>query len=77
MRGWGEVDRGRLKSREYLFFFLGVLMDLEARLVSTEVAGVFGAFFGRPDGFGSSDFDRIVDFLHALSIYMGFGRRFY
>ena len=30
---------------------------------STEVAGVFGAFFGRPDGFGSSDFAQIVDLL--------------
>ena len=28
---------------------------------STEVAGVFGAFFGRPDGFGSSDFAPNVD----------------
>ena len=28
---------------------------------STEVAGVFGAFFGRPDGFGSSDFAQNVD----------------
>ena len=25
-----------------------------------KVAGVFGAFFGRPDGFGSSDFDQNV-----------------
>ena len=30
---------------------------------STEVAGVFGAFFGRPDGFGSSDFAHNVDVL--------------
>ena len=30
---------------------------------STEVAGVFGAFVGRPDGFGSLDFAQIVDFL--------------
>ena len=30
---------------------------------STEVARVFGAFVGRPDGFGSSDFDRIVECL--------------
>ena len=29
---------------------------------STEVAGVFGAFVGRPDGFGSSDFAQNVDF---------------
>ena len=29
---------------------------------STEVAGVFGAFVGRPDGFGSSDFANAVDF---------------
>ena len=28
---------------------------------STEVAGVFAALFGRPDGFGSSDFAQIVD----------------
>ena len=28
---------------------------------SAEVAGVFGACFGRPDGFGSSDFAQIVD----------------
>ena len=28
---------------------------------STEVVGVFGAFFGRPDGFRSSDFAQIVD----------------
>ena len=27
------------------------------------VARVFGAFFGRPDGFGSSDFAQIVDFV--------------
>ena len=30
---------------------------------STEVAKVFGSFFGRPDGFGSSDFAQNVDFL--------------
>ena len=28
---------------------------------STEVARVFGASVGRPDGFGSSDFAQIVD----------------
>ena len=28
---------------------------------STEVAGVFGTFFGRLDGFGSSDFAQHVD----------------
>ena len=28
---------------------------------SAEVAGVFGAFVGRPDGFGSSDFAQNVD----------------
>ena len=33
------------------------------RVRSTEVARVFGAFVGRPDGFGSSDFSQIVDFL--------------
>ena len=53
------------------------------RLRSTEVdrgrpkSRVFGACFGRPDGFGSSDFAQIVDFCYALSIYMGFGSRFY
>ena len=31
------------------------------RVRSTEVAKVFGASFGRPDGFGSSDFAQIVD----------------
>ena len=30
---------------------------------STEVARVFGAFFGRPDGFGSSAFAKIVNVL--------------
>ena len=30
----------------------------------------FGACFGRPDGFGSSDFAQIVDFCRALSIYI-------
>ena len=36
---------------------------------STEVARVFGACFGRPDGFGSSDFAQNVDlFLHYRSI---------
>ena len=29
---------------------------------STEVASVLGLFFGRPDGFGSSDFAQNVDF---------------
>ena len=29
---------------------------------STEVAKVFGDLFGRPDGFGSSDFAQNVDF---------------
>ena len=33
---------------------------------STEVARVFGAFLGRPDGFGSSDFAQIV---HVLMLY--------
>ena len=47
------------------------------RVRSTEVARVFGAFFGRPDGFGSSDFAQIVICLHALSIYMGFRSRFW
>ena len=28
---------------------------------STEVAKAFGFFFGRPDGFGSSDFAQIVN----------------
>ena len=31
------------------------------RTRSTEVARVFGASFGRPDGFGSSDFAQLVD----------------
>ena len=31
------------------------------RVRSTELAKVFGAFVGRPDGFGSSDFAHIVD----------------
>ena len=43
---------------------------------STDVVGVFGPFFVRPDGFESSDFAQIVDF-YALSIYMGFGSRIY
>ena len=30
---------------------------------STEVARVFGAFSGRPDGFGSSDFTQNADLL--------------
>ena len=30
---------------------------------STEVAGVFGAFVGRPDGFGSSELAQNVDVL--------------
>ena len=33
------------------------------RVRSTEVAKAFGVFFGRPDGFGSSDFAQIVDLL--------------
>ena len=33
---------------------------------STEVARVFGALFGRPDGFGSSDFVRIEFFFFKL-----------
>ena len=38
---------------------------------STEVAGVFGAFFGRPDGFGSSDFAQHVDlFMLYRSIWV-------
>ena len=38
---------------------------------STEVAGVFGFFFGRPDGFGSSDFAQYVDlFMLYRSIWV-------
>ena len=38
---------------------------------STEVAGVSGAFFGRPDGFGSSDFAQNVDlFMLYRSIWV-------
>ena len=38
---------------------------------STEVARVFGACFGRPDGFGSSDFAQIVDlFMLYRSIWV-------
>ena len=36
---------------------------------SAEVAGVFGAFFGRPDGFGSSDFAQNVGFLCSIDLY--------
>ena len=36
---------------------------------STEVAGVLGAFCGRPDGLGSSDFDRIVFFSCSIDLY--------
>ena len=32
-------------------------------LMSTDFAKVFGAFLGRPDGFGSSDFTQFVDLL--------------
>ena len=38
---------------------------------STNVAGVFGAFVGRPDGFGSSDFAPNVDlFMLYRSIWV-------
>ena len=38
---------------------------------STEVAGVFGASFSRPDGFGRSDFAQIVDlFMLYRSIWV-------
>ena len=33
---------------------------------------MFGALFGRPDGFGSSDFVRIEIFLCSIDLY-GFG----
>ena len=36
---------------------------------STEIAKVFGAFFGRPDGFGSSDFVRLEIFLCSIDLY--------
>ena len=36
---------------------------------STEVARVFGALFGRPDGFGSSDFAQNVDCLCSIDLY--------
>ena len=36
---------------------------------STEIAIVFGAFFGRPDGFGSSDFDIIEIFVCSIDPY--------
>ena len=39
------------------------------RVRSTEIAGVFGASFGRPDGFGSSDFVRIEIFLCSIDLY--------
>ena len=38
---------------------------------STEIAKVFGACFGRPDGFGSSDFAQHVDcFMLYRSIWL-------
>ena len=40
---------------------------------STEVAKVFLACVGRPDGFGSSDFAQNVKMFVDLSIYMGLG----
>ena len=39
------------------------LRSTEVESRSTEIARVFGAFVGRPDGFGSSDFAQIVDLL--------------
>ena len=36
---------------------------------SAEIARVFGAFFGRPDGFGSSDFVRIEIFSCSIDLY--------
>ena len=36
---------------------------------STEVARVFGALFGRPDGFGSSDFAQIACVLCSIDLY--------
>ena len=39
--------------------------------MSTEVAGVFRFLFGRPDGFGSSDFAQNVDvFMLYRSIWV-------
>ena len=38
---------------------------------STEIAKVFGTCFGRPDGFGSSEFVQIVDlFMLYRSIWV-------
>ena len=39
------------------------------RVMSTEIAKVFGEFVGRPDGFGSSDFVRIEIFLYSIDLY--------
>ena len=36
--------------------------------IKMKVAGVFGAFVGRPDGFGSSDFVRIEIFLCSIDL---------
>ena len=45
------------------------------RLRSTEVARVFGSFFERPDGFGSSDFAQIADlFMLYRSVWVSGGK---
>ena len=78
---FGEITVALSELKVSMFLFSGGLWRGPSevgwgRVRSTEVARVFGALFGRPDGFGSSDFAQIV-FVHALSIYMGFGNRFY